>query len=127
MARFPEEEYARWLQEDEEKKEQRRLQAKAARRRIYDEFCLEVQPGSTSGEGLSVMSSTGAKQNVAAQEGAVFVSFSTPCSSTHRCCRGTDDGKHVTLAELVRLDAPASNQVTLHDGTLAVPASSTTL
>lgn len=48
LARFPEEEYAVWLEEEKEKEKRQRQLERAARRIIYDDFCLAIRPGSTS-------------------------------------------------------------------------------
>jgi hypothetical protein len=48
LARFPEEEYAVWLEEEMEKEKRQRQRERAARRVIYDDFCLAIRPGSTS-------------------------------------------------------------------------------
>lgn len=48
LARFPEEEYAVWLEEEMEKEKRQRERERAARRVIYDDFCLAIRPGSTS-------------------------------------------------------------------------------
>lgn len=47
LVRFPEEEYAAWLEEEEAREGQRRARERAQRALVYDDFCL-ARPGSTS-------------------------------------------------------------------------------